>query len=164
MGAYRSLYSGPFLQVRVPTKMETPDRCRNRSECPNTDSKEGFCNKCGIRLAERFGKPRLVIEKRPDEVVESECEAERLSYWSDGEGEKGLYWAIPNVAYAGEPLADHSWSVSEMRQGPLNISGRSQDVETSAFQAAFADEIQLLKDAFGVDAVQVLWDVLFQVW
>ena len=158
MGVYRSAYLGPYVEMRLPVVQQKRDRCREPEECPEPGS--GYCEQCGIKVADRWDTwdtvehdPQTLMEEEFNHalmVAESNTGAER-------DGDVFVYYLIPNQG-RNPPRALH---ISDETVGvPVQLTDLEE--ETAWFEKAFVEEIQGLR--LVDETLEIKWGFLQWHW
>jgi len=164
MGVERTLYLGPYIEVRSPKKIEKIDRCKNPEKCPSPGSEtrcdqDTFCSLCGIELKGRISEHRA----RPDfiEALDSQALVQCLNYlgnspleeeYEPSDGESFLDCLTPNIAN------------EVFERGTFWLDNTAQDMtevmhgnETQWMRKEYKKELEALIDAFGSENVRTRW-------
>ena len=154
MGVYRSAYLGPYMELRLPVVQQKRDRCREPQKCPDPGS--GYCEECGIKVAERWYTYDTVEHDPQTLLVEEFDEALMTAEGNTGAERNGnvfVYYLIPNQG-RNPPRALH------ISDEMVNVPVQRTDVEkeTVWFKKAFAEEIQGLRLVY--EALEIKWGFL----
>jgi hypothetical protein len=165
MGVERTIYLGPYIEVRSPKHVERIDRCRNPDECPNPESShqtdKGFCKTCGIELKGRI----YTTSRRPDFVgmfdealiqcVDNLGKSPLEHEYGNGEEDFFRDCLVPNLAN------------NIFERGSQWLESSAQDMtrfahgnECQWMRKNFKKEIMTLIELFGEDNVRTRWGFL----
>lgn len=170
MGVERTIYLGPYIEVRSPKKAETINLCKSPDECPQQLSGEGwkkgaeFCHKCGIPLDD-IGSMRNV-NRRPDfiEMFKGQGLMRCLSNtgvspleeeYEPSDSEFFLDCLVPNLA---NDVFDRGsfW----LRDDAQDMTEISHGNETQWMRKAYKKELKILIETFGAENIRTRWGFL----
>jgi len=164
MGVERTIYLGPYFEVRSPKEIEKIDRCENPEKCPSPGSEnrcgeDAFCSVCGVELKSRISEHR----KRPDfiELLGNQGLMQCLSNtgsspleeeYEPSDSEFFVDCLVPNIANdvfkrGSFWLRDDAQDMTEVMHGN----------ETQWMRKEYKKELETLIDAFGAESVRTRW-------
>ena len=154
MGVYRSAYLGPYVELRLPVVQQKRDLCKQPENCPNPKG-SAFCEKCGIKVADRWHKwddvehdPMTLMEEFGEALMAAES-----NYGAEREGDVFLYRLLPNQNRK-SPRKLHI----EDDAAAIPVELAIIEVELAWFKRAFAEELQGLRAAY--ETFEIKWGFL----
>jgi hypothetical protein len=164
-----SLFIGPYLKAHFPAKSLKIDRCpkfrlRGNKEnyCEYPDQTEGYCNKCGYFLTDRF-YDRWTDSFELSEDVDLAIEDRLVEC---GFHEEVRDKSPANIRYflSNQKVCERKfWFDDKLGQVKdlLEIS-KNHDVEIREFEKFYAKEIEAIKSI--AEKVEICWGLVIKVW
>ena len=168
MGVKRTIYLGPYIEVRSPKKTETTDLCKNPKKCPSPVVEvrpvvDAFCSVCGVELKGRISE----YQRRPD-FIEILGNTESLTSCIDNCGksppenafgskhdELFLDCLVPKIASKIFERGDFWLQDDAQDMTDLMVGNEAQWM-----RKAYKSEISILRKTFGSENVRVRWGFL----
>ena len=149
MGVERTMYLGPYFEVRYPKVTRRQDICIRGSRCPDPQATNtnDFCSKCGIDLEKRVH--HVLVREDFYELLEGET----LRPGSEDEGDDDtlVEYLFPNLSCI-TPFGRDIW---------LEESQDLTDVKTKGeirwMVDRYTKELAILTEKFGRENVLVKW-------
>lgn len=154
MGIDRNLYIGPYVKCKKDlVKVEVSEKGCPQCKRATTNA---FCSKCGTQSG-TF--PKIVKAEKVDTWELTEKMKERLiTVPSCGEFGDKIEYYIPNVKFPRKIEPE----LGDLRSDDINfvlpVSPQAINDELSSFETFFAQQLTMLKDAYG--EYEISWGII----